>query len=612
MKYARCSPILRFTLIATTLLFLPTICPQVRAQSHKRVLVLDWYGKDHIWNVNFDASFQAALNSSAPGSVEIYTEYLETNRFPGENQALLLRDYLVRKYADRTIDVVVANSDASLDFLLKYRHDLFPQAPIVFVAVRHPRNEELAAGPGVTGVINLNTYRQTLELALRLHPQTQHVFVVSGTLEHDKRFEAVAREQLRDYEGKVQITYLTDLSAEELPVKIENLPERSLVLYVWQQSQNEQGRVLEAEEMFNLLARSTRVPIYGMAGRVLWASQTEVNASSGLIGGYTTTGALIAPKVAEMVLRITNGARPQDIPVVNSPIVPMFDWRELQRWGISESQLPADSVVLFKQSSFWEQYRWRILGVLVLVLIETMLIVGLLIQRSQRARSEESRRLSESALRKMTGQLITLRDEEQRRIAAELHDGLGQSLVIINNRALIGLRDADPSSRVVEQFEEISFAASSAIDEVRDIVYNLRPHELGKLGLVQAIKSMVSKISDLSTLRLSTDLDEVDGLLSEEAETSIYRIVQEALNNVVKHAEATEAKVTLKRTGQELLITVTDNGRGIVKPSNGEKNGFGLVGIAERARLLGGSSVVDSTPGQGTTLKLALTVDSDS
>jgi signal transduction histidine kinase len=185
----------------------------------------------------------------------------------------------------------------------------------------------------------------------------------------------------------------------------------------------------------------------------------------------------------------------------------MFDWRELQRWGISDSQLPVDSMVLFKQSSFWEQYRWRILGVLVLVLIETMLIVGLLIQRSQRARSEESRRLSESALRKMTGQLITLRDEEQRRIAAELHDGLGQSLVIINNRALIGLRDAEPSSRVVEQFEEISFAASSAIDEVRDIVYNLRPHELGKLGLVQAIKSMVSKISDLSTLRLSTDLD---------------------------------------------------------------------------------------------------------
>jgi signal transduction histidine kinase len=209
----------------------------------------------------------------------------------------------------------------------------------------------------------------------------------------------------------------------------------------------------------------------------------------------------------------------------------------------------------------------------------------------------------------MTGQLITLRDEEQRRIAAELHDCLGQSLVIINNRALIGLRDADPSNRITEQFEEISFAASSAIDEVREIVYNLRPHELGKLGLVQAIKSMVSKISDSSTLRLSTDLDEVDGLLSEEAETSIYRIVQEGLNNVVKHAEATETKITLKRNGRELVITVADNGKGIGKASNGERNGFGLVGIAERARLLGGSCVVDSTLGQGTTVKLALTVD---
>jgi len=209
----------------------------------------------------------------------------------------------------------------------------------------------------------------------------------------------------------------------------------------------------------------------------------------------------------------------------------------------------------------------------------------------------------------MTGQLITLRDEEQRRIAAELHDGLGQSLVIINNRALIGLRDADPSSRVTEQFEEISFAASSAIDEVREIVYNLRPHELGKLGLVQAIKSMVSKISDSSMLRLSTDLDEVDSLLSEEAETNIYRIVQEALNNVVKHAEATEIKVSLKRTGLELLITVADNGKGIVNATNGERNGFGLVGIAERARLLGGSCVVDSIPGQGTTVNLVLTLN---
>ena len=223
-------------------------------------------------------------------------------------------------------------------------------------------------------------------------------------------------------------------------------------------------------------------------------------------------------------------------------------------------------------------------------------------------RDVTEQRNSERALQKMAAQLISLRDEEQRRIAGELHDGLGQSLVIINNRALIGMRDATDPTRATEQFEEISFAASSAIDEVREIAYNLRPHELGKLGLVQAIRSMVTKVSHSSPVRLSTDLDELNGDLSVEAETSIYRVVQEALNNVVKHAEATEAHIALKRNGNDLVIKIVDNGKGITQRANGDRTGFGLVGIAERARMLGGSCVVESTPLRGTVVTLSLSL----
>jgi len=107
---------------------------------------------------------------------------------------------------------------------------------------------------------------------------------------------------------------------------------------------------------------------------------------------------------------------------------------------------------------------------------------------------------------------------------------------------------------------------------------------------------------------VSTQFDELDGLLTVEAETNIYRIVQEALNNIVKHADATEARVELQRHGHELLVAVTDNGKGIAKPSNGERNGFGLFGIAERARLLGGSCVIDSRADAGTTLTVLLTL----
>ena len=116
-----------------------------------------------------------------------YSEYVESNRFPGEKQSLLLRDYLRTKYADRKIDVIVAVTDHQLAFLLKYRHELFTHVPIVFVAVQSPTAAELAAGPGITGVAYGGTQSKTLDLALRLHPGTERVFIVSGTLEHDRR-----------------------------------------------------------------------------------------------------------------------------------------------------------------------------------------------------------------------------------------------------------------------------------------------------------------------------------------------------------------------------------------------------------------------------------------
>src|SRR5262245_61862649 len=108
-------------LVWVAMLLAPSVARAQQSAPPKRVLVLDWYDKDHPWNVKFDQSFQTALQSAPAGTVEYYPEYLESNRFPGEKQSLFLRDHLRRKYADRTIDVVVANSDASLDFLLKYR-----------------------------------------------------------------------------------------------------------------------------------------------------------------------------------------------------------------------------------------------------------------------------------------------------------------------------------------------------------------------------------------------------------------------------------------------------------------------------------------------------------
>src|SRR5262245_10484300 len=359
------------SLVCLALSLLPSIASARQSAANKGVLVLDWYNKDHPWNVKFDQSFQESLQSVSSRTVDYYFEYLESNRFPGEKQSILLRDYLRQKYADHSIDVVVANSDASLDFLHKYRDSLFPHTPIVFVAARRPSVEELAVGPGLTGIININAHRKTLDLALELHPGTEHVFVISGTMQRDKKFETLARGELRGYESRVQITYLTDLQPDELIVRMKNLPRRSIVFYVWQQSQNEQGKILETADIFNLIAPSVPAPIYGMTNKCI---------GNGLFGGYVTTPETIAARAAEIANRIAYGERAQDIPVEKAPTIPMFDWRELRRWGISEDRLPPGNIIRFKELTFWEQHKHYILGALAVFVVQTLSIAYLILE----------------------------------------------------------------------------------------------------------------------------------------------------------------------------------------------------------------------------------------
>ena len=139
----------------------------------KKVLVLYWESKDFIGNISFDKGFQAGLFSDPSSKVELFSEYLDTTRFPGEHQSELLHDYLREKYKNQKIDVVVATPDPALDFLLKNRNDLFPNSPIVFISVKRPPAEVITAGPGLTGIIRANTHRKTLDLALQLHPETK-------------------------------------------------------------------------------------------------------------------------------------------------------------------------------------------------------------------------------------------------------------------------------------------------------------------------------------------------------------------------------------------------------------------------------------------------------
>jgi hypothetical protein len=235
MEFGGNSNRVRFRRMATALLLVAVViwlslsaAPAQQSAAPKRIMVLYWYGRDWPTNEAHEQNFQAVFQSALDGKVEYYPEYLEADRFPGDDQAVVFCDYLRKKYASRPIDVLVAMADAPLRFLLKHRDDLFPKAPIVFASVKPPTGKEMAAGPGMTGIIQTFSYKQTLDLALKLHPDTEQVFIVSGTLSQDKTYETLGRERLQGYESRLSITYLTDLSPKELIDKTRSEPAGSV------------------------------------------------------------------------------------------------------------------------------------------------------------------------------------------------------------------------------------------------------------------------------------------------------------------------------------------------------------------------------------------------
>lgn len=201
-------------------------------------------------------------------------------------------------------------------------------------------------------------------------------------------------------------------------------------------------------------------------------------------------------------------------------------------------------------------------------------------------------------------QLIESQEAERKRIAVELHDGLGQNLVVIKNRAMLGLSKGDDPERVARELRNISDSASEALDEVREITNNLRPQLLDSLGLTRAIGSMLKKMAGVIEIR--SDIDPIDGVFTESQEISIYRIIQESLGNVVKHSDASEATVRIKRDAGTVTISIEDNGRGFDQA--GVTSGLGLVGMTERARILGTGIAITSRLGDGTRVEVRIDV----
>jgi len=272
----------------------------------------------------------------------------------------------------------------------------------------------------------------------------------------------------------------------------------------------------------------------------------------------------------------------------------MFDWRALKRWGISESRLPPDSIIRFRELTIWQQYRWHIMAVAALCLAQSVLISRLLIQGRRR-------RLAEGEAKNLAGRLITAHEDERRRLARDLHDDLTQRLA----RLAIDAGKIERSSPVANHDETGRSMREELVrlsEDVHALSYRLHPSLLDDLGLVEALNAECDGFSRRESIPVEFKPRDVPQDVRPETALCLFRVAQESLRNVARHAGARAVEVSLRKVDEGLEIAVRDNGTGFDSAQDRARPSLGLASMKERVHLLGGELDIDSEPGHGTTV----------
>lgn len=313
----------------------------------------------------------------------------------------MLRDHFRRKYKGVQPDLIVAVMGPSLDFLLRHR-SLFPGVPIVFCGADPSDLEGKTLGENVTGLVVKRDFATTIEIALKLQPSTRTVFVVGGASRFDRQLQAIARRDFAPFESRVTITYLTALPMSNLLSTLSRLPPHSVILYLTLFADSA-GSTFIPHEAVSRVAGAANAPVYVSLDQYI---------GLGPIGGHVYSLDKHGRQAAELGLRILQGESPASIPIIESKAsADLFDWRQLQRWGLDERRLPAGSVVRFRAPTSWDLYKWYIAGGVILLLVQSALIAGLLANRTQRRRAQRTlaeRLRFETLLSELSAEILTL------------------------------------------------------------------------------------------------------------------------------------------------------------------------------------------------------------
>jgi PAS domain S-box-containing protein len=696
---------------------------QAQLNPIRRVLVFYEVGAHYPAIALIDHGLSETLRNS-PYQIEVYREYLDTALFPDPATQREFREWYTRKYRDRKPDVIIAAGPSALEFMLTAHEAFFRDIPVVFCFSTEAVADRARLDSYFTGVWDEPEPAKALETSLRLRPGTKHVFLVGGTSPYDRTFQRLYRERLQSFESELDFKYLTDLAMPQLLDRLRRLPDHSVVLYLGVLRDAAGTQFIDATEAGPMVAQAANAPVFTLA---------DINLGHGEAGGDVINVADEGRVAGTTALRILGGEKPQDIPIARTVNSYKFDWRALKRWGIRESDLPAGSIVLNRQPSFWELYKQYVLVGILILLAQAMAILGLLWQRARRRKMEvklrkseqkfsksfrhsplaisiasahkdrylevnetfeeltgwrqdevagrshseiklwedpehrsaflkqllalgsardleirirrkdgqirttlgsaelievdgencclsvwadiTERKQAEEALAGLSHKLIEAQEKERARIARELHDDINQRIALLAveleqlQQSNSGL-DGEVRRRMIVLGQHITEIGI----EVQSISHRLHSSKLELLGVVAACRSFCREVAERNKVTVDFAADGGPQAVPQDVSLCVFRILQESLNNAIKHSGTEHFEVRLRGVSDEIQLTVRDCGVGFDAPAALSGHGLGLISMRERASLVKGTIFITSKPMRGTdiTLRVPIAVNRES
>ena len=537
-------------------------CQVALAAEHKRVMLLHSFGQDFKPWSEYAKDIRAELKRQSPWPLDIIENSLVTARFSDENPEAPFVEYLSALFANRPLDVIVSIGAPAADFVQRHRRRLFPTTPMVLTAVDQRRVQySNLTGNDVAVAVNIN-YLSAFENILQVLPDTKDVIVVVGTSPIEKFWKEAIRKQAEPLTNRIKLSWTDELPFEELLKQASALPPHTAIF--WElMIVDAAGVVHEGNLPLERLHAVANAPIF---------SYDESFFGNGIVGGPLLTVADTSRLTATVAVRILKGEKAGDIkvsPVEFSP--PRFDWGQMQRWGISEKNLPPGSEILFRDPTVWERYRAHIFAVAAAILIQAALIFWLLYEHWRRQRAEILARNTMSELSHVN------RMATAGQLSASIAHEVNQPLAGIVANAQAALRWLEKAN--VEEVRDGLKRIVSDGHRASDIITNLRamfksdvqektPVDIN--NLVLSVLALVRIDLQKHEIKLQTQLDDhIPRVLGNQVQ------LQQVISNLVMNAielmgslqtRALRIKTELSQSNT-VHVSIEDTGTGI-KPSD--------------------------------------------